>query len=104
MKNRTAQFPKVKPSFFRLQWLWMIALLLVAGVVQAQDEEEDDGKDLRPVRSTFQSTWLIDNQTVEVPVKGTFQFDIIHRFGPMSNGFSVFFGLYAPSNIRLGLE
>src|SRR5690606_31796651 len=46
----------------------------------------------------------IDNQTVFVPVKGTFEFDIQHRFGLVKNGYQDLFGLYAPSNIRLGFS
>jgi hypothetical protein len=38
-----------------------------------------------------------------VPAKGTFEFMIQHRFGTVSNGVTDFWGLYAPSNIRLGL-
>jgi hypothetical protein len=56
----------------------------------------------KPVKNTFESTVMIDNQTVMIPVKGTFQFDIQHRFGTIQNGFKDLFGFYAPSNIRLG--
>jgi hypothetical protein len=58
----------------------------------------------RPVRSTFESSLLIDNQTVMVPFKGTFQWDIQHRFGTWDNGYDDYFGLAAPSNIRLGFN
>lgn len=57
---------------------------------------------LQRVGNTFESIWLIDNQTVIVPLKKTFEFDILHRFGTIKNGYSDFWGLYAPSNIRLG--
>lgn len=58
---------------------------------------------VKPVKNTFQSIWIIDNQTVMVPVKGTFEMDIQHRFGTVQNGYKDFWGLFAPSNIRLGL-
>jgi Membrane bound beta barrel domain (DUF5777) len=58
----------------------------------------------KPVKSTFGAIWIIDNQTVDVPVKGTFEFDIQHRFGTVNNGSKDMWGLYAPSNIRLGLD
>ena len=58
----------------------------------------------KPVKNTFASTWIIDNQSVMVPVKGAFEMDIQHRFGPVSNGYEDFWGLFAPSNIRLGVE
>jgi hypothetical protein len=57
---------------------------------------------LQRVGNTFESIWLIDNQTVMVPLKNTFEFDILHRFGTIKNGYSDFWGLYAPSNIRMG--
>ena len=76
-------------------------LLLLANQTFAQ--EEDSPKQDKPVRSTFESALLIDNQSVMVPIKGTFEFDILHRFGNLGNGFGDLFGLFAPSNIRLGL-
>jgi hypothetical protein len=39
-----------------------------------------------------------------VPVKGTFEFAIQHRFGTIENGYEDFWGIYAPSNIRLGFS
>ena len=78
-------------------------LLLIAPVMfYAQDAQEKVPP--RPVRSTFESTLLIDNQTVMVPFKGTFQWDIQHRFGTWDNGYDDYFGLAAPSNIRLGFS
>lgn len=90
-------------SSSRLLWMWTIAFLLLAGAAGAQDEGET-GKDTRPVRNTFESIWLIDNQTVMVPIKGTFEMDIQHRFGTIDNGYDDFWGLYANSNIRLGFN
>lgn len=61
-------------------------------------------KKVKPVKNTFDNIWIIDNQTVMVPIKGTFQMDIMHRFGTVKNGYSDFWGFFAPSNIRLGFE
>ncbi len=61
-------------------------------------------KKAKPVKNTFSSIWIIDNQTVMVPVKGTFEMDILHRFGTVKNGYKDFWGFFAPSNIRLGFE
>jgi len=41
---------------------------------------------------------------VMVSPKNTLEFDIQHRFGLVENGFEDFWGLYAPSNIRLGFS
>jgi hypothetical protein len=81
-----------------------------AGTAVAQETEHKEGvqtisihsRGLQRVGNTFESIWLIDNQTVQVPMRKTFEFDILHRFGTMKNGYSDFLGLYAPSNIRIG--
>ncbi|HZX58684.1 MAG TPA: DUF5777 family beta-barrel protein [Mucilaginibacter sp.] len=53
------------------------------------------------VKNTFDGNYIIDNQTVMVPIKGTFEFDIQHRFGTVYNGSSDLFGLFASANMRL---
>jgi hypothetical protein len=58
----------------------------------------------KPVKNTFESIWIIDNQTVMVPAKKTFEMDIMHRFGTMKNKYKDFYGFFAPSNIRLGFS
>jgi hypothetical protein len=58
----------------------------------------------KPVKNTFEGNWVVDNQTVMVSLKGTLEMDIQHRFGVVSNGYSDLFGLYAPSNIRIGIS
>lgn len=39
-----------------------------------------------------------------VPIKGTLEMDIQHRFGVVNNGYDDFYGVFAPSNIRLGFS
>jgi hypothetical protein len=56
----------------------------------------------KPVKKTFDGMMLGDNQTVMVPVAKTLELDIMHRFGTWEKGYEDFFGLFAPSNIRLG--
>jgi hypothetical protein len=58
----------------------------------------------KAIKNTFESIWIIDNQTVMVPVKKTFEMDIMHRFGTINNGYKDFYGFFAPSNIRLGFS
>lgn len=73
-------------------------------VVPAKDTTETPvGKKSKPVKETFGSVWLMDNQTVMVPIKGTLEMDIQHRFGTVENGKKDVFGLFAPSNIRIGM-
>ncbi len=73
-------------------------------VILIQDTTETPvEKKSKPVKETFGSVWLMDNQTVMVPIKGTLEMDIQHRFGTVENGKKDVFGLFAPSNIRLGM-
>lgn len=81
-------------------------LLLSVTVSNAQDstgEEKPAPVKIKPVKNTFQSIWIIDNQTVLVPVKGTLEMDIMHRFGTVEKGYDDFWGFFAPSNIRLAV-
>lgn len=58
----------------------------------------------KPTKNTFQSTWIIDNQSVMVPIKGTVEMNIQHRFGTIDNGYKDMYGLFAPSNMRLAVS
>lgn len=83
----------------------LFLLLLITGNSFAQDSTEAPApKKVKPVKNTFGSVWVMDNQTVMVPIKGTLEFDIQHRFGTVNNGSRDMFGLFAPSNIRLGIS
>src|SRR6185369_1711977 len=70
----------------------------------ASEEPAPVVKKVKPVKNTFQSIWIIDNQTVLVPIKKTFEMDIMHRFGTVNKGYQDFWGFFAPSNIRLGFS
>ena len=74
---------------------------LLYSISFAQEEEEKD----KPVRAPFESGYLIDNQTTMIPIKGTLEYAIQHKFGTMENGLSDVWGIYAPgANVRLGLN
>jgi hypothetical protein len=82
-----------------------VAALLVTGTFRAtaQDDAMPE-KDTRPVKNTFESIWLMDAQTVMVPIKGTLEMDFQHRFGTWNNGYDDFWGIFAASNIRIGFD
>ncbi|HEY0676937.1 MAG TPA: DUF5777 family beta-barrel protein [Chitinophagaceae bacterium] len=91
--------------------LCLVLFIFSAEMLKAQDsasaeEPATAAKKItrKPVKNTFESIWIIDNQTVMVPVKKTFEMDIMHRFGTWNNGYKDFFGLFASSNIRLGFS
>ena len=87
-------------SYNLYTYLFLFVLLISTQNVFSQSEDQEN--DLRPVRYTFESIWLAENQTVDVPFQGTFEMDFQHRFGTMNNGYGDYFGLAAPSNIRMG--
>ena len=90
----------------------MVLSLLVSSVSFAQDDstaavtptEKPAPKKIKPVKNTFRSVWIIDNQTVIVPIKGTFEADIQHRFGTVENGPKDLWGIYASANMRIGFS
>ena len=63
-------------------------------------EEENSGNTLE--RAAFESAQFIDNNSSLVYDKGTLEMNIQHRFGVIDNGISDVFGIYGPSNIRIG--
>lgn len=73
-------------------------------IIAQEDSLMMNVQENKPVKNTFNSIWLIDNQTVMVPIKGTFEFDLQHRFGLINSGEQDMAGLFAPANIRLGFE
>ena len=104
---------KLKINKTKIWFAWpaciTLLLLLLNGTIFAQDstrvtEEVPAPAKVKPVKNTFESVWIIDNQTVLVPIKGTFEMDIMHRFGTVKNGYEDFWGFFAPSNIRLGVN
>jgi len=96
----------------KLEYIMVISfsvLLLFAGTTmlmaqESADESTEIEDGLKPQRPAFESSWIIDNQTASMYSKGSFEFMIQHRFGTIDNGIKDLWGLYAPSNIRLGLS
>lgn len=98
----------MKLRFLQRCCIVLVLLLCInTGTVVAQEAKAKvkvESKKAKPVKNTFNSIWLIDNQTVMVPIKGTLEFDIHHRFGIVNKGAKDLWGFFAPSNIRLGLN
>lgn len=100
------KYKNIKSAFLRSGFLALVLLLCVGtDSAKAQDSKTDKAaKKEKPVKNTFGSVWLMDNQTVMVPMKGTLEMDIQHRFGAVNNGKKDLWGIFAPSNIRLALS
>ena len=54
-------------------------------------------------KNTFGSKYLIDDQTVMVPIKKTFGFYIMHHFGTVNDGISNFFGIFELANMQFAM-
>ncbi len=88
-----------------------IGFFMIANVGFAQEDTtvvteenvvtEDEGN--LPVRSPWNTALLIDNQTTETPSAKSLEFSIHHRFGKIKE-LSNLYGIYASSNIRLGIN
>jgi hypothetical protein len=83
-----------------------ILLLLSAFIVSLSAQEEAQTKSQessKPVRFTFGTGILIDNQTVATPYKGGLELQIHHRFSLIENYHNLF-GIYGAANTRIGLN
>lgn len=88
----------------------IIALLLcpLSTMLHAQESSLlDDVKDTTVtteyVSAAFKSTRVIDGQSIEMLGKGSLDFRILHRFGPISGGVDNLFGL-DQSFVRFGFD
>lgn len=88
---------------------WLLLLLWAwGGKASAQDaqwsklmDSLDTGASV--VKGTFHSTRVINAHSVEMLGKGSWDFRILHRFGPVSTGLTDLFGLDQAS-MRLGAD
>lgn len=56
-----------------------------------------------PISTVFWGTRLVDQPTTETVGKSKFRIEILHRFGTVENGIEDIYGVYAPSNISMGI-
>jgi len=71
-----------------------------SGILFAQETTEPN----KPVSGTYNSGIFLENQTVLMYPAKTIEFVINHRFGKISDGAKEFWGIYSPSNIRMGIN
>lgn len=80
-----------------------LLIIVVPLMLNAQDAEQTvTTAKSKPVKNTFENPVSLNNQTIISPSAKSLDFIIQHRFGVIKNADDLF-GLYAPSNIRLGL-
>jgi len=80
--------------------LFLVSALMTS--LSAQEEAQQQASS-KPVRFTFGTGLLIDNQTIESPYKGGLELQIHHRFSLIENVHNLF-GIYGAANTRLGLN
>jgi len=93
---------------FRISALALLAMLMINLNAFAQEEATEDTivetPTDRPVRPAFESGLLFDAATTTMYPSKTLEMVIQHRFGTIENGIHDFYGIWAPSNIRLGMN
>lgn len=81
----------------------LFLLLSVFFIPIFSQEDTPAEKSSKPVRFTFGTSILIDNQTVATPYKGGIELEIHHRFSLIENYHNLF-GIYGTANTRIGLN
>ena len=84
--------------------LLFLVSIFVSTTLFSQSDSMEFATALKPIRNPWLGTSFIDNQTTETPLKGNFEFVILHRFTSVSNGVSDLYGLYGASNVKLGFN
>jgi hypothetical protein len=82
---------------------FLLLLLSVFMIPVFSQEETPAEKSSKPVRFTFGTSMLIDNQTVATPYKGGLELEIRHRFSLIENYHNLY-GIYGAANTRIGLN
>jgi hypothetical protein len=80
--------------------LFLVSAMMATLSAQEETKQQESSK---PVRFTFGTAVLIDNQTIETPYKGGLELQIHHRFSLIENYHNLF-GIYGAANTRLGLN
>jgi Membrane bound beta barrel domain (DUF5777) len=80
----------------------LLTLSLFISPLFAQEETTTQDAS-KPVRFTFGTTILIDNQTVASPYKGGLELEIHHRFSLIENYHNLY-GIQGSANTRIGMN
>jgi hypothetical protein len=78
-------------------------LSLLLSPLFAQEEAQAQEKSSDPVRNTFSTEVLIENQTIATPYKGGLELQIQHRFSLIESIHNLY-GIYGSANTRIGLN
>ena len=81
----------------------ILILLTLSLFISPIFAQEDTQASSEPVRFTFSTTTLIDNQTIVSPYKGGIELEIQHRFSMIENYHNLY-GIYGSANTRIALN
>jgi len=81
----------------------LIAFLIIPLFVFPQKKSKDSIID-KPERSAFEAQIVIDNASNVLYNRNTLDVQMSHRFGTINGGNNDLAGIWAPSNIRIGLS
>lgn len=80
----------------KLNYLFIIASLICISPVYSQDllsELGEEPEQTIKITNAFKSSKVISSHSMEMIPAGTLDYRILHRFGPVDQGFEEFFGL-----------
>jgi hypothetical protein len=100
MRNIFSQYTS---AFFKTTLLLTVVVSAATSDLMAQDSSATavpPAKTKSYTKNTFSGNYLIDDQTVMVPVKKTFGFYISHHFGLVTQGISNFYGVFQLANMQ----
>lgn len=81
----------------------VIFSILTCPMYLVSQETAKDSVTDKPERDAFESSFIIDNPTDLLFSKKTMEISINHRFGTFNGGSNDLIGIWAPSNIRIGV-
>jgi hypothetical protein len=85
------------------KFLIVLSLSLYITSLFAQQDTTQTNEKSKPVRFTFGTGILIENQTIATPFKGQLEMEIHHRFSLIKN-YHDLFGIYGSANTSIGLN
>ena len=80
----------------------LFAMLAFPMGIYSQQIKKDSVTE-RPARPAFESSYIIENPTNVILSKESMEIQLKHRFGLVNGGDNDLVGIWAPSNIRLGI-
>ncbi len=99
----------IRTTYIFLTFIFLFSYSYAQETEKKEKNKKEDKPIEKPVKHTFESDKLINLETIETLRKKSFQFQIQHRFGSLEKEFEPnqnfdFLGMFAPANIRIGLN